>query len=238
VDRNGGLACQATAVAIVVLTMAGSAPLRGAELLDRVIAVVSGTVITLSDARAAIAFGLVETRDARDPIEAAMQWFVDRRLVLDEAIRYDAGEVDAAGVDQALSAVLQRFPSDDAYRGELARLGLDDAGVRRLLRDTLAAQQYVERRFNVMLPATDEQLREYFAGHPERFVRDHRPLSFEEAIDQVREVLQQERRREALADWLDRLRRRADVTEIYQPPGEKRSDSISVPPAGRMGAEA
>jgi len=214
--RHGGAIWQAVAAAIIVLTAVGAAPLCGAELLDRVIVVVSGTVITLSDARAAMAFGLVDARDARDPIEAAMQWLVDRRLVLDEALRYDAGEVDAVVVDRALAAIRQRFPSDAAYREELVRLGLDDARVRGLVSDTLAMQQYVERRFDTMLPATDDELREYFGRHPERFVRENRPLAFEEAKDQARGMLQQERRQQAVTVWLDRLRRRADVNEIYQ----------------------
>jgi hypothetical protein len=215
--RNGGTTWQAVVAAIIVLTAAGAAPLRGAELLDRVIAVVSGTVITLSDARAAIALGLVDTRDARDPIEAAMQWLVDRRLVLDEALRYDTGELDAVVVDRTLAAIRQRFPSDVAYRAELVRLGLDDARVRGLVSDTLTMQQYLARRVDTTLPATDDELREYFGRHPDRFVRDNRPIAFEEAIDQVRGMLQQERRHQAVTVWLDRLRRRADVNEIYLP---------------------
>ena len=218
--RFGGASWQAVAAAIVVMTAVGAAPLCGAELLDRVIAVVSGTVITLSDARAALAFGLVDTRDAPDPIEAAMQWLVDRQLVLDEARRYEAGDIDAVVVDRALGAIRQRFSSDVAYRKELVRLGLDDARVRGLVSDTLAMRQYVERRFDAMLPATDDELREYFGRHPERFVRENRPLAFEEAIDQVRGMLQQERRQQAVAVWLGRLRRRAEVNEIYRSPGE------------------
>jgi parvulin-like peptidyl-prolyl isomerase len=216
--RNGGAAWRVVVAAIVVLTAAGSAPLRGAELLDRVIAVVSGTVITLSDARAAIELGLVDTRGARDPVEAAMQWLVDRRLVLDEALRYDTGGIDALAVDQAVAAIRKRFASDVAYRQALARLGLDDSRIRGLVRDTLAMQQYVARRVDSVLPATDEELRQYFGRHPEQFVRDNRPLAFEEASGEVRTMVEQERRRQALTVWLDRLRRRADVVEIYQPP--------------------
>lgn len=215
--QNRGAAWQVVVAAIIVVTAVWAAPVRGAELLDRVLAVVSGTVITLSDARAAIALGLADPKDAQDPIEAALQWLVDRRLVLDEALRYDTGEVDAVVVDRALAAIRQRFPSDVAYREELVRLGLDDARVRGLVSDTLAMQQYVERRFDTMLPATDDELREFFGRHPERFVRDNRPLAFEEAIVEVRGLVQQERRREAAAVWLDRLRRRADVNEIYRP---------------------
>jgi hypothetical protein len=203
--------------AIVVLTAAAAVPLRGAELLDRVIAVVSGTVITLSDARAAMALGLVDTRDAPDPIEAAMQWLVDRQVVLDEARRYQAGDVDPALVDRTLVVIRQRFPSEGDYVQALVRLGLDESRIRGLVRDTLTVQLYVARRIDATLPATEDELREYFGRHPERFVRDNRPMTFEEAVDEVRGLVDQERRRQAVATWLERLRRRADVNELYRP---------------------
>ena len=215
--RSGGAAWQAVAVVIIVLTAAGSATLQGAELLDRVIAVVSGTVITLSDARAALAFGLVDTRDAPDPIEAAMQWLVDRQLVLDETRRYETGDTDPALVDRTLVLIRQRFPSESDYRQALVRLGLDESRIRGLVRDTLTAQQYVARRVETILPATENELREYFGRHPEQFIRDNRPLTFEEAVDDVRGLVDQEQRRQAVAVWLERLRRRADINELYRP---------------------
>ncbi len=78
-----------------------------------------------------------------------MRWLIDRQLVLDEAGRGDRIEVDAAALGQALDGVRQRFASEEEYRRALAEFGLDDAGVQRLVRDTLMARQYIERRFDV-----------------------------------------------------------------------------------------
>jgi len=217
IHRYGRASWRAVAAAIVVMTAAVAVPLRGAELLDRVIAVVSGTVITLSEARAAVALGLVDTRDASDPIEAAMQWLVDRQLVLDEARRYQAGDTDPALVDRRLAGIRERFPSEGDYRQALVSLGLDESTMRVLVVDTVTVQEYVARRVDAILPATEDELREYFGRHPERFVRDTRPLTFEEAVDDVRGLVDQERRRQAVAAWLERLRRRADVNELYRP---------------------
>lgn len=203
--------------AIIAVLVAGVVPLRGAELLDRVIAVVSGTVITLSDARTALALGLVDARQARDPIETALRWLVDRQLVADEAARSGALDVDLTLVNREVEAVRQRFPSASDYRAGLVRLGLDDAGVLRLVRGTVAARQYVERRFDAMLQPTDDELREFFARHQERFVHGGRQLTLDEALDEVRAMVQQERRQQAVAAWMDRLRRRADVNELYLP---------------------
>jgi hypothetical protein len=194
-----------------------AAPVLGAQVVDRVIAVVSGTVLMQSDARAALALGLCDSGTAHDPIEAAMRWLIDRQLVLDEAGRGERVDVDPASRGEALDGVRQRFQSEDEYRRALEGLGLDDRALQRLVRNTLIARLYVERRFDSMLPATDEDLREYYASRAARFVRNGRQLSFEEALADVTTALQEERRAQAVSAWMERLRRRADVRIVYVP---------------------
>lgn len=205
------------AFALVGLAVWALAPVLGAQVVDRVVAVVSGTVIMLSDARAALTLGVFDAGGAPDPVEAAMRWLIDRQLVLDEAGRGDRVEVDPTALSEALGRVRQRFASEAEYRRAQEGLGLDDAGVRRFVRDTLMFRQYVERRTESVLPATDDELREYYAGHAARFVRNGRQLSFEDALADVAATLQTERRKQATTAWMDRLRRRADIREVYVP---------------------
>jgi hypothetical protein len=216
VSEQPGVRRRLAGAAMAALIVAAGVPLAGAQLLDRVIAVVSGTIITLSDARAAIAFGFVETAGARDPIEAAMRWLVDRQLVIDEAGRSGFADVDPKALGESLDTIRKRFPSEPEYRASLARVGFDDAGVRQFAKETLLSRQYLESRFDSVLPPTDEDLREYYAAHAGRFVRDGRQLTFEQAQQDLRPLVQQERRQQAMAAWMERLRRRADVNEIYQ----------------------
>jgi hypothetical protein len=194
------------------------APVHGAQVLDRVIAVVSGTVVMLSDARAALALGLCDPGAAPDPIDAAMRWLIDRQLVLDEAARGDRVDVDDADLGRAFDAIRRRFPTEESYRRALADLGLDDRSLQRLLRDTLVARLYAERRFDSMLSATEEELRGYYESHAGRFVRNGRQLSFEDALPEVTAVLLKERRAQAVSAWVERLRRRADIREVYRAP--------------------
>ncbi len=69
-----------------------------------------------------------------------------------------------------------------------------------------------------VLPATDEELRDVLR-QPCRasFVKNGRQVPFDEALADVTEMLQQERRDQAVAAWMDRLRRRADIREVYHP---------------------
>lgn len=204
------------AIALLALVVSVSMPVLDAQVVDRVLAVVSGTVILMSDARAALSLGLFDPGKAADPVEAAMRWLVDRQLVLDEAGRGGRVDVDPAAIDRAVGQIRQRFSSEDEYRRALEGLGLDDAGVRRLVRETLMVRQYVEDRFDSAVPPSDEELREYFASHADRFVRDGRQRAFEDALADVTAAVQQDRRTKAVSAWMDRLRRRADIREVYR----------------------
>jgi hypothetical protein len=206
----------AAAMVAALLGTGAAAPLPGAQVLDRVIAVVSGSVITLSDARAALTLGLFDPGGARDPIEAAMRWLIDRQIVLDETRRGDRPDIDPAGLAAALDRVRQRFPSDAEYRRALTELGLDDAELERLVRDTLIARLYVDRRFESVLPPSEEELRAYYAGHADRFMRNGRQVSFEDALADATAMLQQERRDQAVSGWMERLQKRAEIREVYQ----------------------
>ena len=209
---------RAAGVVLLALCLAaGSLPLAAAEVLDRVLAVVSGTVIMLSDARIATAFDAVDTSGAADPMAVTLRWLVDRQLVLDEVIRYDTGEVEKARVAEGLSRIRTKFPSDAAFARALGRLGLDEAAARRWVEDTIRMQDYLGRRFDMMFSPTDDDLLEYYTRNRARFVRGGVERSFDDAREDVREVLQQERQRQAMDTWLTRLRRRANVNELYAP---------------------
>lgn len=206
-------------IALSVIAACLTAPVGAAQVLDRVLAIVSGTVLLHSDARAALALGLCDPGGAHDPVEAAMRWLIDRQLVLDEAARGERVDIGTAALDEAVRDVRRRFGSEDDYRREFAALGLDDRTLQRLVRDTLVARLYVERRFDSVLPAGEDELREYYAAHAARFVRGGRQLSYDEALADVTAALQQERRAQAVAAWMERLRRRADIRVVYSPAG-------------------
>jgi hypothetical protein len=215
-ERQRRRAAGAATLAVCVLA-AGSLTLSAAELVDRVLAVVSGTVITLSDARIAMAFKSVDTSGAGDPIAVTLHWLVDRQLVLDEVTRYDSGDIAPARVAAALARLRSAYVSDEAYATGLAHLGLDPAGAHRWIEDTLRMQDYLERRFDTMFPPTDDELLDYYTRNPARFTRGGTLAAFESVKEDVRAVLEQQRQREAVESWLVRLRRRANVNELYQP---------------------
>lgn len=151
-----------------------------AEIIDRVLAVVGGVVITQSDAMAAIDVGLVTVGQAGDPIGAALAQLIDRELMLLEVVRYAPQEPAADAVDRRLQAARARFASPAAWEAMMARSGLDEPRLRKLLRDQVGIDAYLDQRF----------------GAP--------PLT-------------PERRTALIAEWVNGLRRRTEITNTYLP---------------------
>lgn len=130
---------------VVALTWA-STPLR-AEVIDRVLAVVGGDLITLSDVTAARDLGLVSAGGAADPVRAILSTLIDRELALVEVDRYGPPEPNPEAIDAGVAAVRARFPSGAAYEDALRRSGIDEAHLRETVRQDLRIRAYEDQRF-------------------------------------------------------------------------------------------
>jgi hypothetical protein len=123
------------------------------ETIDRVLAVVAGQIITLSDVTAARDLRLETADGAADPTRAVLSKLIDRELVLAEVDRYAPPEPTAEAVDREVARVRARFASAAALDAALARSGIDEQHLRETLRQTLRIRAYMEQRFT----GTDER---------------------------------------------------------------------------------
>jgi hypothetical protein len=140
--------------ALLLAALAGASV--HAETIDRVLAVVAGQLITLSDVTAAIDLGL-QTADAPgDPVRTVLTKLIDRELVLAEVDRYAPAEPTAEAVDAEVRRVRQRFASPAAFDAALARSGIDEKHLRETLRQDLRMRAYLDQRFST---ATDRRAR-------------------------------------------------------------------------------
>jgi len=99
---------------VLACTMSMQAPV----LLDRTLAIVGGRTITLSDARTAVALGLI---GGRDVTAATVERLVERELMLREAERY-------APEEPAVAAVAERLVGPRDWRPSCARAGSPTPG--------------------------------------------------------------------------------------------------------------
>ena len=192
----------------VLLFVAGLTQSAAAQtMLDRVVARVNGTVILLSDERAAVRFGLV---DAAADSEDAVEQMVQRALLVEEVNRFPPPEPTTEALDAEVARLRARAGGslDDVERST----GITKEAVRLLARDRLRIQSYIDQRFGVTVPLTDEQVLEYYRTHPEEFTSNGQSVPFERAQGLARERAGLQQRQRTISQWLRDLRARADVT--------------------------
>ena len=160
-----------------------------AETIDRVLAIVAGQVITLSDVAATRELGLhgvnvggyptaagpVDSVDPVDPVRTVLNTLIDRALVLAEVERYAPAEPTAQAIDTEVARVRARFATAEAFDSALARAGINDSDLRQLLRRDLRIAAYLDQRFT--------------AAHT--------------------------RRQTLIGDWLAGLRNRGEIVDLY-----------------------
>jgi SurA N-terminal domain len=151
-------------IAATLLVAVLFAPSLGAETIDRVLAVVAGQLITLSDVTAAADLGLQSPEGAPDPVRAVLTKLIDRELMLAEVERYAPAEPTAASVDAEVRQVRDRFPSAAAFDAALARSGIDEKHLRETLRQDLRMRAYLDQRFSTASERRTRLVDEWMAG--------------------------------------------------------------------------
>ncbi len=165
-----------------------------AEIIDKVIAVLPGQIITLSDLEAALDLGLVEPPAGTDRISGGLTVLVDRILMLNEVRRVVPPEPTAAAIDARVASIRQRFASPAELTRVLAARGVDETVLRIYAADDLRLASYLDERFSGASQPTDDEIRQ--------------------AGEAARPKLVAERRQALVGAWIADLRRRADVTVL------------------------
>jgi peptidyl-prolyl cis-trans isomerase C len=186
-------------------------------VIDRVLAVVGSQVVTLSDARAVVEFGLVTPRPGVEATADAVDYLVNRQLMLSEVDRYSAPSPAAGILAKRMAAIRSRFPSDAAYQQALARTALTDGRLRDFVGDNIRIESYLDQRFNAAAQPTPDEVQRYYVDHPAEFARNGRVPPLEEVQAEAFAKVTAERRNFLIAEWLDRVRRRFAVSNLYTP---------------------
>lgn len=186
-----------------------------AQLIDRILAVVSGEPITLSDVTAALRLGLVsdaEAVDAGDRQQAALNALIDRQLQLIEVNRYLPPEPPATEVDARLAQLRARFANSVQFETALQETGVNHAQLYARVRDTLRIEVYLHQRFGASSQPSEDELLRYYRSHDADFMKSGALQPYDAVRDDVRRRVIEERTSSLVRDWIAGLRRRGDVT--------------------------
>jgi hypothetical protein len=209
---RGAASCRlAIAGAVLFAWCAGA--ILGAQLIDRVLAVVAGQPITLSDVTAAMRLGLVpDVPTGSEPVRAALDALIERQLQLIEVNRYAPPEPSEAELDARVDQIRRRFENPAAFENALRETGVTPAQLRARVRDGLRIDSYLNQRFGASYQPAEEEVARYYRSHESEYVRNGALAPFDAVRDDVRKRLVDERTASLVRDWIAGLRRRADVT--------------------------
>ena len=185
-------------------------PAGAQVLLDRVVARVNGTAITLTDVRAALALGIVDAPAGADRETVATDQLINRQLVLAEVARFAPPEPAAAAIASETDALTSK--AGGGLTALMASTGIDQAGIRDIARDNLRIQSYLDQRFGATVQVTEDEVTQYYRIHPDEFTRNGMLSPFTEVQSLVRERAGAERRDAIVTQWMKDLRARADVS--------------------------
>jgi hypothetical protein len=194
------------ALALVTSLLAAGAGVR-AQVIDRILAVVDGAIILLSDAQLAMRFGLVPSAGP-DPTSAVLDRLIERQLILAEVARYAPPEPAETEINRHLSDIRARAGAE--FDAILLAGGIGNDQLRRDVRDDLRIDAYLQQRFGAIQPTEDEIL-QYYRDHTASFSQNGVVRPFDDAHDVAKAALIADRRGATIRDWLAGLRRRANI---------------------------
>jgi hypothetical protein len=140
-------------VLVLVLLLGGS---MRADVIDRIMAVVGGQPITLSDVNAALQFQLVvPPPGTRDPLAFTLERLIDRALMLAEVDRFQPPEPDPVEVTIRIDQIERAAGSTAAFETSLQVTGSTRDRLRRFIRDDLRIATYKNQRFGAAVSSAD-----------------------------------------------------------------------------------
>ena len=206
----------AVTAATFILTAAGVAPARG-EVIDRILAVVSGGLVLLSDVEAAIRLDLVSVPAGTDRIQGALDRLIERQLMLIEVDRYGPPEPSLGDIDAAMREIDERVGSGERMNAILRESGMTVDQLRLWVRDDIRIRAYLQQRFGEQMAPAEGEILQYYRTHEREFTRGGTLRPFAEVRTEVRDALIAERRALLTREWLAGLRRRTEVNVLYLP---------------------
>jgi hypothetical protein len=187
-----------------------------AEVIDRILAVVNRELITLSDVSTALRLGLVApAQPGSDVTRAALDALINRQLELAEANRYQPPEPPESQIHSRMEQIRARFSTPAAFEQALTQSGVSEDQLRLRLREDLRIETYLNQRFGVPRQPTDQELLEYYRAHTPEFSTAAGIRPFGEVRDQIRARLSLLQRTTAMTDWLEGLKRRTEIADLY-----------------------
>lgn len=187
------------------------------EVIDRIVAVVNGEVITQSDLEIVKVFGLYESEqeDENSPPPSLLSRLIDQKLVLQltsENVKVEAGEFEV---------LRQRILSEegvDAAEAKLSQFGLGWGDLDIYLREKILYEKIIAQKFGQAVSVSLEEIQNYYR---ETYVSQQmskglpvEPLT--ERLSAIEAAIRKRKTEVRVREWVENLRQKADILVIKE----------------------
>lgn len=193
------------------------------EVVDRMVAVVNGKLITHSDLLWQLALQPDTPLDAprSEDLGRALEILIDQQLVLREAEKLPHVHAEDSEVERALAELVKRFPSQAEFQRRCERVGLTSEQLREVVRERAEMEKYVSFRFRAFAVITPKEVEGYYRDVYVPRLRRRSPGAIVPKLEEVRAEIEKEMREDKvsseLGDYLDEARRDAEIVILSQP---------------------
>lgn len=180
------------------------------EFIDRIVAAVNNEIITKRDLNQALAFNEAVSGQSRDKVVAeaeTLEGLINRRLLVQEAVRFGFAWPAEKDIAMELEAVKRRLGSEKAVSAMLSKAGMTEAQLRHMLAERLFVERFLEKRITIFVRVGREEALAYYQSHP----REFNGRRFSEAYRDIVAVISAQKQERQIEQYLAELRAKANI---------------------------
>jgi len=183
------------------------------DIVDRIMAVVNGEVITLTDVRIVEAFRLYDSEKSgqvQDIHLYILNRLINQKLIIQLASK--SVSVEKQEVDSYLNDVIEKIGQDKMQKIlVLFSFNLDD--LRKHLQEKLLFEKIISAKFSQAVIVSLREIEAYYhqVYIPSQEEKGLEPKPVVEILDEIESALKQKKMNEQVEEWIVNLRKEANV---------------------------
>jgi hypothetical protein len=206
-----------TGLCAMFFALGASLPLRGQEVVDRIVARVENDIILQSDVRELKEYQ--ELVDGKSESESTiLDRLIDQWIVKSEAELSRFPEPKDEEIDRGVSRVVKSFGSPEEYEARKKQSGLNDTEVRKIVAAQLYLSNYLDSRFRPSAQIDEKAIVDFYqnAVVPKAKARGQEAPTLDDARDIIQEALVQSDINDQADRWLKESRARLHVQKFLE----------------------
>jgi peptidyl-prolyl cis-trans isomerase SurA len=207
---------------VLFLLLAGTASrMFGADVIDRIVAIVNGHVILQSDWDDVVRFeALVDGRPLTQITDQdrsrALERLIDQELLREQVQGVESPQPPPEEVKQQLQEIKSQYAANSAkgWYAALAQYGFDEKQLEARVARNIAVLRQVEARLRPTVQIDPNSIESYYRDKllPQVRHAGGYEVPLEQVAGKIREILTQEKVNQLFSNWLQSLRAGSKIT--------------------------